>query len=155
MQFPLCKWIVILAPRILLVFMKSIFHVTFRLLRQKNSLTFPSRKLPPLHSLSSFHLEMDPRHQLSTIGRYKITSLIKSFISFDWFLIKNWCIKAALKKKQSSDSVVLPFTLEFPKGTPPSLVAANPIGVYGEPCGLTYQLMAYFCHDPSLPLQKK
>jgi len=65
-------------------------------------------------------------------------------------------LQAALVKKVGNSSVVCcPFTLEFPQGTAPSLVAANPEGVSGEPCGLTYQVMAYFCTDPALPLQKR
>ena len=60
-----------------------------------------------------------------------------------------------MMKKIGHPLAVCPFTLEFPQGTAPSLVTANPEGVSGEPCGLTYQVMAYFCTDPALPLQKK
>ena len=58
-------------------------------------------------------------------------------------------------KKWENDSAICPFTLEFPQGSAPSLVAPNPNGVKGEPCGLTYQVIAYLCTDPSLPLQKR
>ncbi len=63
--------------------------------------------------------------------------------------------QTALCRKMGDIEGVCPFKLEFPQGTPPSLVVAGPAGVGGEPCGLTYQVVAYFCTDPSLPLLKK
>lgn len=71
----------------------------------------------------------------------------------NWQFVSNW--KTALCKKIGDMEGICPFKLEFPQGTPPSLVVAGPAGVGGEPCGLTYQVVAYFCTDPSLPLLKK
>ncbi|KAI9563806.1 hypothetical protein GHT06_011272 [Daphnia sinensis] len=63
--------------------------------------------------------------------------------------------QTALCKKMANMQGICPFKLEFPQGSPPSLVVAGPAGVSGEPCGLTYQVVAYFCTDPTLPLVKK
>ncbi|EFX75307.1 hypothetical protein DAPPUDRAFT_306848 [Daphnia pulex] len=65
----------------------------------------------------------------------------------------NW--QTALCKKMANMEGICPFKLEFPQGSPPSLLVAGPPGVAGEPCGLTYQVVAYFCNDPALPLVKK
>ncbi|KAK4027074.1 hypothetical protein OUZ56_016093 [Daphnia magna] len=65
----------------------------------------------------------------------------------------NW--QTALCKKMANMQGICPFKLEFPQGSPPSLVVAGPAGVSGEPCGLTYQVVSYFCTDPTLPLVKK
>lgn len=64
-------------------------------------------------------------------------------------------IKTALCKKYGDSMAVLPFTLKFPQGTPPSLILMGPPGVKGEPCGLTYHVIAFSCTDPSLPLLRR
>ena len=45
---------------------------------------------------------------------------------------------------------VYPLKMEFPQGIPPSLVVANDPS--GDPRGVTYTIVIYFCADPSFPL---
>lgn len=66
-----------------------------------------------------------------------------------------YILQTALSNKYKNFECACPFTLQFPQGTPPSLILAGPAGVGGEPCGLTYQIVAYWCSDPSLPILKR
>ena len=45
-----------------------------------------------------------------------------------------------------------PFKLEFPRGTPPSLIVAGRGGASGDRCGVTYKVVAYFCADLSFTI---
>lgn len=52
-------------------------------------------------------------------------------------------------KKFTDTPGACPFSLALPHGAPPSLYVHNVAGVTGEPCGLTYSVIAFMAHDPN------